>query len=408
MAGGSRLKGFLVMFMVWNCVVSGQIACAACPSFSRLISNGAYAIADSNGRIVAACQPDVPLIPASILKIPTALTALSILGSQYRFKTLFYMDSHHNLYIKGFGDPLLISEEITLIYTALMIRGVDRINSLFVDNSSFALEHQVPGREASANPYDAPVGPVVVNFNSVSVRITRQHTIVSGEAETPYLPIMKELAQDSLPGTYRINICQQSCHPDQQMARYTTELFRAIQQSMKIAGQGDTGIRSVPADAELVYTHYSSKTLEELLSSMLKYSSNFIANLVYLSCGAHEYGYPATWAKAHKVMEQVLRQQLGEKAASAIVFEEGAGLSRNNRVTSRAMLAALNAFRPYSSLLRKYQGCLTKSGSMKRIYNYAGYLPNGRAYVVLLNQRKNTRVAILKKMRKGRYAPFVR
>jgi D-alanyl-D-alanine carboxypeptidase/D-alanyl-D-alanine-endopeptidase (penicillin-binding protein 4) len=379
------------------------VLAAACPSFSSLISNGTYAVSDNRGNMVSGCNTDIPYIPASIIKIPTALAALSILGPAYRFKTFFYTDSLDNLYIRGFGDPLLISEEISLVFTALKECGIKRINSIFVDTASFALEQQVPGRGDSANPYDAPLGPVVVNFNSVAVQVTKKGHVVSGEKQTPTLPIMQEAAADYLPGSYRINICRRNCHPEQQMARYTTELFRALQKKAGIAGQGETGIKSVPADAVLIYEHHNSKDLEYLLSSLLKYSSNFIANLVYLACGAEKFGYPATWAKAKRAVHQELERQLGRKTASAIIQEEGAGLSRNNRLTAETMLAVLNLFRPHAYLLGRKMGVSTKSGTMKGIYNYAGYLKDDSAYVIMLNQERNTRRSVLARLKKGKY-----
>jgi hypothetical protein len=37
------------------------------------------------------------------------------------------------------------------------------------------------------------------------------------------------------------------------------------------------------------------------------------------------------------------------------------------------------------------------------VYNYAGYLPDGKTYVILLNQQRNTRRAVLSRLKKGRY-----
>lgn len=376
----------------------GQSAIAGCSSFSRLITNGSYAVADAQGKVYAGCNIDTPFVPASILKISTALSALSLLGADFRFTTQFFTDEQDNLYIRGTGDPLLISEEINLIYAALQERGVRRINSIFIDPSNFALEHQVPGQENSSNPYDAPVGPVVVNFNSVGVKVSRRRDITSSEPQTPMLPIMKRMAAGYLPGRYRINICSGGCVPDTQMAMYTTELFRALQNQTGIPGTGDAGIKSVPAHATLVYTHKNTNDLEYLISTMLKYSSNFIANLIYLRCGTARFGFPATWQKADKAVHEEIKRQLGSEAAGTIIQQDGAGLSRNNRVTARTMLTLLAAFRPYVALMAKKMGVPTKSGSMKGIYNYAGYLKDGGCYVVMLNQSKNMRNTILKKV----------
>ena len=55
------------------------------------------------------------LVPASILKIFTSLAALHYLGSNHRYATDFFRDPDSNLVIKGYGDPLMISEIVDQI-----------------------------------------------------------------------------------------------------------------------------------------------------------------------------------------------------------------------------------------------------------------------------------------------------
>jgi len=160
------------------------------------------------------------------------------------------------------------------------------------------------------------------------------------------------------------------------------------------------GIRSVPvAEAHLLYTHRSTQTLQEISRSLLRYSSNFMANLVFLTCGAKQYGYPATWKKAQQAVHQELARQLGKATAAEIVQVEGAGLSRQNRVTARAMLQLLTRFRPYTDLLKKERGTALKTGTLTGVYNYAGYLPDGKAFVIILNQQANARAAVLERLK---------
>ncbi len=71
-------------------------------------------------RQVAGYQSMKSLIPASSLKVLTTASALSILGTDYRFKTEIQYDGHiddngvlsGNIYIKGYGDPTLGSDQI--------------------------------------------------------------------------------------------------------------------------------------------------------------------------------------------------------------------------------------------------------------------------------------------------------
>ncbi len=388
-------------------LLSGQAQCRVCPVFADVVDRGAFGVADSQGQVMGGCHLDKALIPASLVKIATALAALEILGPEYRFVTELYRDGRDNLYIRGFGDPLLISEEVSLILAKLRHQGMLRINDIYVDDSAFALEHQVPGRGKSENPYDAPVGAVGVNFNSVGVRIGRGGRIVSSEPQTPTVALMRELGRHHRPGQYRLNICGRECAPESMMARYTGELMRGLQRRLHMAGQGEVGRKRITADCHLVYRHRNSHTVTDLCRFMLHYSSNYIANLLFLACGSHQYGFPATWAKGHQAVRALLNQVLGSELAGRFRLEEGAGLSRQDRVTARAMLALLQFFRPHAQLLRHERGVRLKSGTMEGVYNYGGYLANGDAFVILLNQARNTRTTVLDRLQAGKYRQMI-
>jgi serine-type D-Ala-D-Ala carboxypeptidase/endopeptidase (penicillin-binding protein 4) len=381
--------------------VERRVGHATCGTIADLVVQGAYGVADADGRIVASCEPDRSLVPASVLKIATVSSALAILGPDYRFLTEFYLDSDNNLTIKGFGDPTLVSEEISGIVDRLRQKGLQRVQTLYVDPSAFALTMQVPGGEDSANPYDAPVGPLSVNFNSVPISKDAAGRIVSDESQTPTLPIMLELGRDLPAGRHRVNICAQGCKPDNRMAQYAGELFREFLQQGGVPVLALGGIRTVPVrGATLFHAHRSGQTLASISRSLLHYSSNFMANLVFLTCGAHQFGYPATWQKAEQAVHQELARQLGSTAADTIAQVEGAGLSRENRVTVRAMLELLTRFRPQAELLKKEQGVAVKTGTLTGVYNLAGYLPDGRAFVILLNQQANNRAAVLDRLKR--------
>ena len=127
------------------------------------------------------------------------------------------------------------------------------------------------------------------------------------------------------------------------------------------------------------------------------YSNNFIANQLFLAVGAARYGYPATWDKGRRAMAAYLGEKHG-LTAEKIRVVEGAGLSRQNRVSPDAMLVLLNAFKPYAGHLPLENGRLVKSGTLQGVYSYAGYFrENDRldSFVLLLNQQDNTRDSLL-------------
>ncbi|MDH5298838.1 MAG: D-alanyl-D-alanine carboxypeptidase, partial [Desulfobulbaceae bacterium] len=182
-----------------------------------------------------------------------------------------------------------------------------------------------------------------------------------------------------------------------QLLRHTGELFRAMQLREEIKGSGLIRTGRVEAGLPPFHVHRSSKSLPELIQSMLRYSNNFIANQLFLACGARQSGYPATWDKGRAALAGFLHGEMGLGADQARV-EEGSGLSRHNRVTPRAMHAILDRFKPYSHLLRWEKGRLVKSGTLTGVYSYAGYLPGKEgldSFVLILNQPANNRDRLL-------------
>jgi hypothetical protein len=81
--------------------------------------NDSILVTDANDQIILEKNADKKRMPASILKIFTSLVTLHYLGDDYRFPTEFYLDGQYNLKIKGYGDPLLISEVISKISQVL-------------------------------------------------------------------------------------------------------------------------------------------------------------------------------------------------------------------------------------------------------------------------------------------------
>ncbi len=83
-----------------------------------------------SGTLLADHDPELSLIPASTLKVLTTSSALALLGPDFQFKTevQYRGDIEEtgvlkgNLYLKGYGDPTLASDqmEVTLELDALM------------------------------------------------------------------------------------------------------------------------------------------------------------------------------------------------------------------------------------------------------------------------------------------------
>ncbi|MCK4837346.1 MAG: D-alanyl-D-alanine carboxypeptidase [Desulfobulbaceae bacterium] len=362
----------------------------------ELISNGAYGVT-RNSKLLDSVNLDVPLMPASIVKLLTGLTAFDQLGANYRFKTEFFMDGEDHLYIKGYGDPFLVSEEIAAIMLALSKAGIRIINDIYIDQSSYQLESIGDGVGNSLNPYDVASSALAVNFNTINVVVSQDKSVQSGEPQTPLLPIMTRLGRDLPAGEHRINI---SRDPADSLL-LAGQLFRSFQRQAGINGEGLLARRKAPP-GKAVLVHYSSKKLPELITALMLYSNNFIANQIFLQIGAQNFGYPATWQKGQQAMLDFIRKDPGLSSA-AINLVEGSGLSRKNRLTGQAMLRILELFKPHAQLLPEKNNILLKSGTLTGVYSYAGYFTaNGNldGFTIILNQDKNNRDEIMSILRK--------
>ncbi len=366
-----------------------------------LISHGGYAVT-ADGVILRSLNRDIAFAPASTIKLVTCLAALKTLGADYRFTTTFFLDSQDILYIRGSGDPSLTSGDVAGIAAALASQGLKRVRGLVLDSGAFSVGGPADGTENSANPYDVANGALAVNFNSLPIRVLADRTVLSGEKETPLLPLMREIGRGLAPGSYRLN---PGAFPSRQRLpatlRYTGELFAAMLRRQEIPVSGGLHSGRTPAGLQPFFTYTSEKTVEDLVRSCLHYSNNFLANQLFLVCGAQRLGWPAGWQKGRKAMQEFI-DTTWPRYGKAITMVEGSGLSRKDRITPDAMLAVLATFKPYAELLKTREGIPLKSGSLSGVHCYAGYFKHEDGldpFVILLNQQENTRDRILAMLR---------
>ncbi|MDX2471016.1 MAG: D-alanyl-D-alanine carboxypeptidase [SAR324 cluster bacterium] len=361
----------------------------------RLVKGGTVVLASESGQSIFAINGAEQFVPASIVKLLTSLIALKELGPDYHFSTEIYQKNKTEFWVKGYGDPFLVSEEIIAIAQSLKKKGVTQITRLGLDASAFEKGLKVPGILGSSNPYDALNGALVVNFNSLNVKKDRQGRVTSGEKLTPLTPLALKKAKKLKRGfADRVNLAKS---PEESL-QYVGELFLAIFEKEGIKTTGAKIIYGKVKADELFYTHKNSKDLNEVLHGLLKYSNNFIANQIHLSLGMRAFGEPATLQKSHKIYQASMMEILGPRAKNIIV-EEASGISRNNLMSGNEMLLILEAFRPHWKLLSHKVGVPLKSGTLTGVYNYAGYIetPKGiRPFVVMLNQKRNKRDSVVR------------
>jgi serine-type D-Ala-D-Ala carboxypeptidase/endopeptidase (penicillin-binding protein 4) len=332
---------------------------------AALAPSGIVLVVDEKGNELIAQNADKSFAPASVTKIVTAWLAMDVLGEDYRFETKFYLDKNRVLYVRGGGDPFLISEELAELGKELVAAiGKEPITDIVLDASYYPSDLRIPGIENSGEAYDALNSALAVNFNTIAA-VRKGNSVRSAEAQTPITPLaISQFKARGPNGAGRISLAQDPALSLQ----YAGELIAAFikQAGGSVKGKITTG--SVPKDLKPVYVH-KSRPLSEILKGLLIASNNYIANQVFLEIGG-TLGGPVSLEKSLKVLNKMLIETGLDKD---IHMEEGSGISRDNRFTARGLAKVLTLFAPHAELLHGHDGGLNKTGTMSGISTLAGY-----------------------------------
>ena len=334
---------------------------------AALAPQGLVLVMDAKGNESVAQNTDEPFVPASVTKIVTAWLAMEVLGGDYRFKTRFYLDDKRVLYVRGGGDPFLISEELAPLATKLVAAvGKKPIAGIVLDASYYPSSLRIPGIEDTDEAYNALNSALAVNFNTVYA-VRSGNKVRSAEKQTPITPLaINQFRLRGPNGSGRISLSQ----APMVSLQYAGELIAAFIERAggSVKGKISTGL--VPKGLEPVYVHRQSRTLSEILVELLRVSNNYIANQVFLEIGGHRLGGPVSLEKSLQVANEMLA---AHGLAAAIHLEEGSGISRNNHFTARGLVKVFELFAPHADLLRGHDGGMNKTGTMEGVRTLAGY-----------------------------------
>jgi len=334
---------------------------------AALAPSGLVLVMDAAGNELVAQNTDKPFVPASVTKIVTAWLAMEVLGGDYRFETRFYLDDKRKLYVRGGGDPFLISEELAPLATGLVAAiGTKPITGIVLDASYYPSNLRVPGIVNTDEAYNALNSALAVNFNTVNA-VRSGNKVRSAETQTPITPLaITQFRLRGPNGKGRISLSQDpavSLH-------YAGELIAAFIERAGGSVKGKVSTGTVPKGLEPVYVHRQSRTLSQILIELLRASNNYIANQVFLEIGAHRLRGSVSLEKSLRVANEMLA---AHGLAGAIHLEEGSGISRDNRFTARGLAKVLELFAPHANLLRGRDGGMNKTGSLDGVRTLAGY-----------------------------------
>lgn len=325
---------------------------------------------------VLALNADQSLNPASTMKLITTLAALETLGPAYNWRTELYAlgpiengTLHGDLLLKGSGDPFLVEEQLRSMLKALQRAGVERISgNLILDGSYFdasVVEEENIDNEAG-RAYNTEPHAVLANFQAVTFYFyphqNGQDVVIRTDPRLPNLYIDNRLRQhDAACSGYQRGIsfdvnqnrtgeiiftgqfpsrCQQF-----QMTRevldapgYTFGLFKSLWEEIGGDLQGTQVLGTVPDDQDPLLV-WSSSPLSDVIKSINKFSNNLMTRHLLLTLGAEQLGPPATVEKGGQVVSAWLQGK--HLDASRLALENGAGLSRDARITTGLMTSVL-------------------------------------------------------------------
>lgn len=320
-------------------------------------------------------QSNQLFIPASNLKLITTAVALKHLGPDYRFITGLYTTGkveadilHGDLYIKGSGDPKLVTEQMWLLANKLKNLPLRKVEGgIIADDSFFDSVRRLktwkknPGPEA----YNAPLSALSFNFNTVKVfampgpnpgskpivvvdpdtdyiRVTNQATTLPAGKRNRL--IVNRLSRDGFNeivvtgsirrnaprAEYFLNITDPTFHTATVLKNFL------IKAGVQVTGGITTG--KLPENVQLLIEH-ESEPLSLILRGLNKFSNNFVAEQVVKTIAAEKFGPPGTTENGMKVINGYMRT-LGH-SPEEYTLVDGSGLSRQNRLSPDHLVSVL-------------------------------------------------------------------
>jgi serine-type D-Ala-D-Ala carboxypeptidase/endopeptidase (penicillin-binding protein 4) len=367
----------------------GNMSAPALADQSRMVSRmlsliqekDAVLLTDPQGKILASGNAEKRLVPASTLKILTALVALYYLGEDFRFVTECYSDKENNLKIKGFGDPLFVSD-VMPDFSRQVQACMRHYKDLVLDDSAFQQPLQIPGVTETTEPYDAPNGAFCANFNTISFQKTSSGKYISAEPQTPLVSFAIPRIRASGTDSGRIVFS----HSQGESALYAGHLVAGFMQQQGVSSSGQIRIGRVADGDRLLVRYVSPYALTDVISRLMEYSNNFIANQLFIAAGIQAFGLPGTIDKGIRASREFLRKEL---QIETLQLAEGSGISRENRLSAEQMDRLLVRFYPYRNLMRRQGNELFKTGTLGGVRTRAGYIADGKGgsyrFVVMIN-----------------------
>ncbi len=315
-------------------------------------------VKEIGGEVLYSKNPDDSLVPASLVKLATALFALESLGPDYAPLTCAWREGS-TVYLWGGGDPGLSVQDLLSFREVLQVQPGDRV---IFDDSLFGKASRPSTWEPADFPYGyaAPIRSLTVNEGKVELWVEGNRayllplnfglevkTRLRGgllEVTVPYpdgkgsakftglapSPEPRKVATLSLPdpalsaGRVFHPKAQRGLAPGPPLGFLFLQAPPAFSLIVDEKGRAVVGLRR--------------RTVAHLLKRMLEESDNVYAEML-LRLSAFKVGGATSWEEAMHTASQFLRSVGLREGSFSLV--DGSGLSRRNRLSPRAVVTIL-------------------------------------------------------------------
>ena len=376
----------------------------------------------TTGEVLAANLPQLPLPPASVAKVPTALYALNTLGPTFRFITQVIATGpitngrlQGDLVLIGSGDPTFDTDALANLARQIKSAGIKKVDGrLLVWAGALNEIDQIDPSQPVHVGYNPSISGLNLNFNRVHFEWRRQNGSYSTSMDArsddlrPAVQgVRASIANRDLPvfqyrkrsGREEWSVARTALGnggsrwlPVRRPALYSGEVFGVLLRGQGVQVPESSEVRAKPQGT--VVAQVESAPLADQVRGMLKFSTNLTAEVLGLRATlARSESNTRSLSASAAEMNRWIEAATGIKAPG---FDDHSGLSGGSRISAAdmaAMLASpvaraglpdvLKTIRPTKTALE--QGfntettILAKTGTLNFVSTLSGYLigPSG-------------------------------
>jgi len=397
----------------------------------------AYVQAIGSPRPLIAHNEKVARNPASVMKLLTSYVALGVLGPNYRWPieisttgTLNAGVLSGNVYIKGYGAPDFDTKGLREMLGQLRQKGIHTIRGRLIFDDTFFNGPKTDPGAFDGKPYRA------YNAQPDALMFNERRSVFKAYRSGKRIRVTTNTPAHNLRIVNKIKRAKRSCRVSTRVKRgrgdavtvtfsgYLARRCRSRSFTLAVTDPANTMYSAInkiwkkelkgriktqfmvgatAPNARLIHVHYS-KSLAELLPTVVKDSNNVMARQLMRSIGAKRYGAPGTPKKGAEAIDDYLRSQ--GLNFPELRIENGSGLSRYARISTENISRLLSKayYGPHRDVWMRsmavagvdgtMRGRLRKSpvrgrgffktGTLRDVRGIAGYVQaaDGRTYVV--------------------------